>query len=74
MPLMTPTGWVCPKCGAVYAPSVAECHRCAPGQIDLTRMFPGNGTSTGTITIKPMPELPYVVSCDVWPRWQEDWV
>jgi hypothetical protein len=21
-------GWVCPKCGGVYAPFVMECHRC----------------------------------------------
>lgn len=25
---MTMTGWTCPKCGAVYAPVVVECHRC----------------------------------------------
>lgn len=23
-----PQGWVCPKCGRVYAPFVAECHSC----------------------------------------------
>lgn len=22
------TGWVCPKCGRVYAPSVKECYHC----------------------------------------------
>jgi len=22
------TGWTCPKCGACYAPFIAECHRC----------------------------------------------
>ena len=21
-------GWMCPKCGACYAPFIAECHRC----------------------------------------------
>lgn len=23
-------GWICPKCGNVYAPSVEECPRCNP--------------------------------------------
>lgn len=23
-----PTGWVCPKCGSVYSPSIAECKKC----------------------------------------------
>ncbi len=24
------TGWVCPRCGAVYAPHINECSRCNP--------------------------------------------
>lgn len=28
MPQFTPQGWVCPKCGCCFAPSVAECYRC----------------------------------------------
>ena len=23
-------GWICPKCGSVYAPTQTECYRCAP--------------------------------------------
>lgn len=23
-------GWVCPRCGSVYGPSVTECYRCSP--------------------------------------------
>jgi hypothetical protein len=26
----TPSGWRCPCCKAVYAPSVSECWRCSP--------------------------------------------
>lgn len=50
-----PRGWECPKCGAVYAPTVPECHRCAPTRAPYH--------DTGTLTIKPMPEPPYTVSC-----------
>lgn len=25
------TGWICPKCGSVYAPFVAECRFCTTG-------------------------------------------
>jgi hypothetical protein len=34
LPVIGPTGydrgWMCPKCGAVYAPWVAECSYCKP--------------------------------------------
>jgi hypothetical protein len=29
-------GWVCPKCGRVFAPWVSECKYCGPGMIPLT--------------------------------------
>lgn len=30
-------GWVCPKCGSVYSPSVMECFRCsAPYKVMCT--------------------------------------
>lgn len=29
-PMRTLYGWACPKCGAVYAPSVAVCWNCQP--------------------------------------------
>lgn len=25
---MTKTGWICPKCGSVYAPWMFECRKC----------------------------------------------
>ena len=28
--ITNPEGWVCPKCGAVWAPSVRECEHCKP--------------------------------------------
>lgn len=47
-----PTGWVCPKCGAVYAPTVYQCGRCAPGTnitgTGIPYVPPGGGTSGGT--------------------------
>lgn len=30
-PCIPPMGWVCPKCGNVYAPHVALCLYCQPG-------------------------------------------
>lgn len=27
------TGWICPKCGRVFAPFVSECHYCNNPQI-----------------------------------------
>lgn len=35
------TGWQCPGCRACYAPSVSECHRCAP---QTTVTLPTGGT------------------------------
>lgn len=29
-PPMVPTGWVCPKCGRVYAPTCPACFHCGP--------------------------------------------
>lgn len=51
-------GWVCPKCGAVYAPWVATCQVCKPQKITY-----GNGTE-----IKPY-SRPYSDS----PDWQGNW-
>lgn len=30
-PMTQLSGWVCPKCGRVYAPFVATCHPCNVG-------------------------------------------
>jgi hypothetical protein len=50
------TGWTCPKCGACYAPFIAECHRCnAP--------HPVNRGSDTTATPWPPPEKP-TITCE----------
>lgn len=35
-----PQGWVCPKCGRVYAPWVYTCAKCDPSTVT----FPATGT------------------------------
>lgn len=36
MPAITPQGWVCPKCGSVWAPQVLSCVRCTPTTLSPT--------------------------------------
>lgn len=31
-----PSGWVCPKCGMVYAPWVVSCTQCVPQKINYS--------------------------------------
>jgi len=52
-----PSGWVCPKCGRVYAPWVWTCTLCTPG----TNQQPITGTGT------PFPYSPPGVSGDYTP-------
>ena len=35
IPVYNP-GWVCPKCSAVYGPSVSECRRCNGSSFEIT--------------------------------------
>ena len=45
-------GWVCPKCGSVYAPFQPECWRCAPKKsVDST-----TENTTDTIKLVPTPD------------------
>jgi uncharacterized OB-fold protein len=37
-------GWICPKCGSVYAPSVLSCWRCYPAVGSSTK-WSGTGTT-----------------------------
>lgn len=30
------SGWVCPKCAAVYAPTMTECFRCCPPVVAMS--------------------------------------
>jgi predicted ATP-dependent serine protease len=48
-------GWVCPKCGRVFAPWVGSCGYCQPGYI--TQPYT-NPSTTGD----PVPN-PFIVTC-----------
>lgn len=39
-------GWVCPKCGAVYGPTVSECYRCNGPAPIITWSVPLQWTGT----------------------------
>ena len=34
--MIEPSGWICPKCGRVYAPWVKECEACNPVKVAPT--------------------------------------
>lgn len=34
------TGWICPKCGKVYSPSVNECSACNEGAKEKKAAYP----------------------------------
>lgn len=42
-PLAAKCGWVCPKCGSVYAPYVTECPRCSPKDAGDTKLQSDDG-------------------------------
>lgn len=51
---MTPNlGWICPKCGSVYAPTIFQCWYCGKQATTSTK-----GTSA-----ERLPELPSTISC-----------
>jgi len=56
-------GWVCPRCGRVYAPWVAMCSWCSlvtTGSITITYPeTPGGMPRTGD----PLPPGPYTTTC-----------
>jgi rubrerythrin len=41
------TGWVCPKCGSVYAPFIAECRVCNTTGTGVTVTYSGGTVITG---------------------------
>ncbi len=52
MPVVS-MGWTCPKCGGCYAPTVTECHRCAPTAV-VTSQFIGPATMGGIPFGRPL--------------------
>ena len=49
-----PSGWMCPKCGRVYAPMVQECYKCNNPNHVMSGFWP---TTCGT-TQTPMGYAP----------------
>lgn len=46
------TGWMCPKCGVCYAPSVTECWRCVPPVVIRPMDWLANTACTCGTTMK----------------------
>ena len=42
-------GWICPKCGRVYAPFIPECHHCNRENKSISGTIIWNGNKTGII-------------------------
>lgn len=53
------TGWICPKCQRVYAPSVTECVACnAPFQVQ-------NWPFSQPPSVEPQTPIPYLTTSSV---------
>ena len=42
-------GWICPKCGRVYAPFIPECQHCNRENKSISSTIIWNGNKTGII-------------------------
>ena len=49
--LLEQTGWICPKCGGVFAPHVNYCMNCTPSKVTCINLGGGNVSRTGIGTI-----------------------
>lgn len=49
-PFGVPTGWVCPKCGAVLAPTQTFCPFCAPRPNTVNELIWGNSPTATPYT------------------------
>ena len=62
------TGWICPKCGSVYAPFVAECRFCTGGNT-ATRTYSSNSSDQCPSCRGPR-EQPAMTGCP--PGWHSE--
>lgn len=72
----TPTGWVCPKCGSVWAPTQNQCWTCTANPTPIEPpSFASDGTGIDPLAHKPVTHSRYTLGQHDFKEWtnnQED--